>query len=315
MTIGAVHRLIKEVKARMPEITRPFMRVGGISVWSRPPLFSGLSLGDVSLDNIYPLKSNMGSYELADAYEEFIHGYILGDDLAHRRPYAWIRRNLGLQKATAKYLTPIKLIIGGVRARDVDWLAIVLWAIHKAVADSKLTLGDQTMVVSFEDKEIGVKDGVLLSDYSKPKLLAYVPDFKAILTQPCLGERGSCRLAGLNKYYLVAGQQPEGEAMQLALRIAYWRLGEPARLEDKLYGRSNRASGEAFMESITAGLLSAENQVLYLFEKLVPKYTNRENFMEYFGSPYYTRKKPLSAEKLEEWFLSIQSLIIQKDGE
>jgi hypothetical protein len=314
MTNRIVQALIDEVRERVPRGVRPRGVMGALSVWTRPPLITGARLGLVELDQVNAPRSTLGAYELADAYEEFIHGYLLGDDLVHRRPYDWVRRNLGLTQAEGMRVAPIKLLCPPhPKARPEDWLVVLLWCIHKCIKDSQLTVEGKSMVLTLEDKVIGIRDGVLLSSYSPHKALDYAPDFSLLLYQASIGTRVPCRREALNRYYTEAGKQPDGELLQLAIRVLYWRFNDSERVEDRLYGGETKWRGNRLIATIRHNMFHAENPRMYLMSILVPRYTSATDFKANFGNPYRKYVQRPRAEVIEQWLLSVESIMIEAE--
>lgn len=296
----------------MPDLLKPREATGHLVVWTRPPLLTGVKLGAVAIDDVTPLASRLNASELIRAYEEFIHGYILGDDLAHRRPYAWVRNNLGLAKIHAQRVAPV-VLRKSPPATPLDWLAIVLWVIHRCVKGSKLTLTGPTMLVESGGTSIGVDDGTLLSGYAKPHLLPCVPDFNSLLRTHSVGVRQACNREALNRYYLEAGKQKEGPALQLALRALYFQLVHPERLENRLYCAARRAYTRSIVNTVREGIKHTDNPRLYLRKMLVPNYTSIADFITQFGNPYREYVREPSPSMIEGWLQAVESIINEAD--
>jgi hypothetical protein len=276
-------------------------------LWTRPPLYTNLTLLGEPLQPYLEVSCDLALEELVDVYEEFVAGFVDSDDLCDNDPTQWLAENLNLSPAVGKMLFAKPL--GSVAGQQVHRLANIIQFAALASYNfphTKIVTSD-AFVVRVGGMEFGAVNGAFISnmhyeDYQKLPAVRMFRESLWELPRSAARRRHSVTIHDRLGYW--AETQPETNALQLALAILWWRnsngstttfqrMFQPKKLKPPVDEAVRRARE----------ILGSSNPLTELRDIFVPMHMPINEFIKLFASPYQKMKLPLSEElrrKFEE---------------
>lgn len=304
------HRtLLAEVSRHLPPSSAIDFRRGGLTVWDCPPIETGLTLGDLNLDDYNGVRIRCTELELIGTYEEFVHGFIVGDEYPDTTPRAWLRSRLGLSSRSANWAFPVSY-----GESKLHLMTMLLWVIKCNLPGASWVKGPDFVVVSYGDRRIGYEAGKLLSAY--PIKASPLPiGFSGALAQHHLRcGRVSTRIKEFEHVQRKACDSEPG--LHMALRILIWsghnlsdvvRTIHTARAFRDTGSRRVKDLGKN-IERLKAHVRSGEKRPLVKIRReLVPYYIDPTQFQQMFGNPY---RDGAGARSRGKWLRSLDDVAV-----
>lgn len=251
-------------------------------VWPRPPLITGITIGEINLDDYTRIIPQMENDELAAVIEEFTELFIAKHGSEKRLPAAWLRDRLNIPRDAKEWLLPTQARDGV--ADDVFWCyAVLLWLVGNA--GNKFEFNETHIVVEVAGYKLGIVDGQSLAIFPANRVKVHTPNWEDLLTQPLETASGVTRNAALNRIYREAEIHPETVAIRMALRTLFWRTKDAKALAAAFYGKLP-VRGEANpyqIRRLCRNILTSKNPYKYMYDRLIPSHMGSDTFASLFG--------------------------------
>lgn len=291
----------------------PSLPKGKQWLWTRPPLYTGLKLLGEPLQPYLEVKVGCSIDEMVDVYEQFVAGYLVAKEF-NLDPTGWLGRMLNLSSTDSQMLfaQPAGKEPGHrphLFANLIQFAALVSYNF----SSTKSTTADSFVVTTdYLGYRFGVRDGTFVSNlnYAESQkqldLRVYNGSLWDLPRSAAARRRREVtvhdRLAGWAK------QQPEKEALLLALRILWWRSRASSAAKFTKMLENETQAPINFAVAVARKALDAHNPLADLRDIFVPMHMPIGEFIRRFASPYQKLKLPLSEEMRHKFEHSLNQL-------
>jgi len=283
-------------------------------LWTRPPLYTNLTLLGEPLQPYLEVACDLALEELVDVYEQFVAGYVASDDLRGILSDDWLGEHLNLASPVARMLfaPPLGAVVG-CRSHKLANILQFAALVSYNFPHTKIITSD-AFVVRVEDTgySFGAMNGAFISNmrYEDTQKLPPVRMFRGSLwelARSAARRRHSMMIHDRLGYW--AETQPEANALQLALAILWWRNSNSSATTFQrmfLPKKPKPPVDEAVRRA--REVLDSGNPLAELKDVFVPMHMPINEFIKLFASPYQKMKLPLSEEMRRKFEESLDQL-------
>lgn len=276
-------------------------------LWTRPPLYTHLTLLDEPLQPFLEVMVGRTLDEMVDVYEQFVAGYLVAKEF-DMDSTGWLGRMLGMSARDSRMLfAPAEGRRAHLFANLIQFAALVSYN----VSSTRSTTADSFVVTTaYLGYRFGVRDGTFISNvnYAEPQkqldLRVYNGSLWDLPRTAAVKRKREITIHDQLSYWAL--QQPQAEELLLALRILWWRsrTSSTARFEQMFKPEIVTPTAEAITAARVA--LDSDNPLDALREVFV--HMPIAEFIRRFASPYRKLKLPLSEEMRQKFEFSLSEL-------